>query len=162
MPTIQNALRRPAAGTLAILTLASVGLSACGSSSGTSSHASAAASSGTTATSAARAATTSVAGAATTSTAGAATSTSPSSHPGARFGRPNGSGSGPAKSSVFRHALAKYAGCLRQNGVNMPAPSTSGKGPIYNTKGINTGSPQFRAATKKCRGTLIGAVRRAR
>jgi hypothetical protein len=75
------------------------------------------------------------------------------------FGGPNAPGA-PAANPVFRQALAKYAECLRQNGVKIPAPDTSGKGPIFNTKGLNTGSPQFRTATIKCRATLIGAFRR--
>jgi hypothetical protein len=211
MPISENALRRPAAGVLAILTLASVGLAACGgSSSGTASNASAAA----------------------TGTTRASTSTTASPHPSApgtaqsrfpairaclqkngitlpqptqggsvggpgaflragggaggpqlpngvtraqfraalkkcgagnvvrAFGRPNGPGSRPANNPVFRQALAKYAECLRQNGVNLPAPNTSGQGPIFRTKGLNTSSPQFRAATTKCRATLISAFRR--
>jgi hypothetical protein len=73
---------------------------------------------------------------------------------------PNGPGSQPANNPLFRQALVKYAECLRQNGVNLPAPNTSGKGPIFSTKGLNPSSPQFRAATMKCRATLIGAFRR--
>ncbi|HTD58522.1 MAG TPA: hypothetical protein VK672_06465 [Solirubrobacteraceae bacterium] len=78
------------------------------------------------------------------------------------FGRPNTppAASQAASSPIFRQALAKYGECLRQNGVNIPAPNTSGKGPIFSTKGLNTSSPQFRAATVKCRATLIGAFRR--
>lgn len=76
------------------------------------------------------------------------------------FGGPNNPGPRRVNSPVFRQALAKYAECLRQNGVNIPAPKTSGKGPIFSTKGLNTSSPQFRAATMKCRATLIGAFRR--
>jgi hypothetical protein len=79
---------------------------------------------------------------------------------GAGFGRPGGPGSSRVNSPVFMQAFAKYATCLRQNGVNISAPNTSGKGPIFSTKGIKTTSPQFRAATMKCRGTLIGAFRR--
>jgi hypothetical protein len=79
---------------------------------------------------------------------------------GAGVGRSGGPGFGRANSPVFRQALAKYATCLRQNGVNIPAPNTSGNGPIFSTKGLNPSSPQFRAATMKCRGTLIGAFRR--
>jgi hypothetical protein len=63
-------------------------------------------------------------------------------------------------SSVFKTALAKFAACLRQNGVNVPAPNTSGNGPIFDTKGINTSSPQFRSAETKCRSTLTSAFRR--
>ncbi len=65
-----------------------------------------------------------------------------------------------ATNPVFKAAVAKYAECLRQNGVKVPVPNTSGNGPVFETKGINTASPQFRAATMKCRGTLLGAFRR--
>ena len=70
--------------------------------------------------------------------------------------------SGPAgvNNPIFKQALAKFAECLRQNGVNVPTPNTSGKGPVFSTKGLNTSSPQFKAATVKCRGALIGAFRR--
>jgi hypothetical protein len=64
-----------------------------------------------------------------------------------------------ANSPVFRKALATYAACLRQNGVNVPAPNTSGKGPVFSTKGINTNSPQFKSAATKCRGVLFSAFR---
>ena len=76
---------------------------------------------------------------------------------GARFG---GAGGRRLQSPVFKQALTKYAACLRQNGVNLPAPNTSGKGPIFSTKGVNTSSPQFKAATAKCRSTLTSAFRR--
>jgi hypothetical protein len=69
-------------------------------------------------------------------------------------------GGGPRLNNpVFTRALAKYAECLRQNGVNIPLPNTSGKGPLLDTSGVKTSSPQFRAATLKCRATLIGAFR---
>lgn len=70
-----------------------------------------------------------------------------------------GTGFRRANSPAFRQALTKYAACLRQNGVNLPAPNTSGKGPIFSTKGLNSNSPQFRAATLKCRAVLVGALR---
>jgi hypothetical protein len=65
-----------------------------------------------------------------------------------------------ADNPAFKQALTKYAECLRQNGVNVPPPNTSGKGPVFDTKGINTSSPQFRTATAKCRSTLTSAFRR--
>jgi hypothetical protein len=80
---------------------------------------------------------------------------------GARSGRP-GAGFRRVNSPVFIQALAKYAACLRQNGIDIPAPNTSGKGPIFSTKGINTASPQFKAATMKCRASLVGAFRSQR
>jgi len=61
------------------------------------------------------------------------------------------------KSPAFKAALAKFATCLNQNGVKVPAPNTSGTGPVFNTKGIDTSSAQFRAADRKCSATLRGA-----
>lgn len=69
---------------------------------------------------------------------------------------------GPARrlnNPVFKAALAKYGNCLRENGIKLPAPNTSGNGPIFNTKGINTASPRFKAASAKCRSVLIAAFR---
>jgi hypothetical protein len=64
----------------------------------------------------------------------------------------------PFNNPRFHAVLARFSACLRQQGVNVGEPNTSGKGPIFNTKGINTGSPQFKAATAKCRGTLLHAL----
>jgi hypothetical protein len=61
-------------------------------------------------------------------------------------------------SPVFKAALAKFSTCMRANGVNVPAPNTSGKGPIFNTKGLNTASAQFRAAETKCSSDLRGGA----
>jgi hypothetical protein len=47
-------------------------------------------------------------------------------------------------------ALAKFATCMRSNGVKLPAPNTSGKGPIFDTKGIDTTSSAFKQADAKC------------
>jgi hypothetical protein len=77
---------------------------------------------------------------------------------GGRFGAGNGHFQ-RANNPVFKQALAKFGACLRQNGINIAAPNTSGKGPIFSTKGIDTRSPQFRAATAKCRSTLTAALR---
>ncbi len=68
-------------------------------------------------------------------------------------------GSPGFRNPAFKQVLAKFATCLRQNGVNVPTPNTSGNGPIFSTKGINTASPQFKAATAKCRGALLGTFR---
>ncbi len=65
----------------------------------------------------------------------------------------------PFNNPRFHSVLARFAACLRQNGINVGEPNTSGKGPIFDTKGINTGSPQFKAATAKCRSTLLYALR---
>jgi hypothetical protein len=75
---------------------------------------------------------------------------------GTRFG----GGGRFTNSPVFKAALAKYATCLRQNGIDVPPPNTSGNGPIFDTKGINTSGSQFKSASTKCRSTLAGAFRR--
>jgi len=63
----------------------------------------------------------------------------------------------PLSSPSFTKALAKFAACMRQSGVNLPEPNTSGNGPVFNTKGLNTASAQFRSAETKCRSNLQGA-----
>jgi hypothetical protein len=64
------------------------------------------------------------------------------------------------KSPAFQAALAKFASCMRENGVNIPAPNTSGTGPVFSSKGLNTSSPKFQAAEVKCRSDLSAAFRR--
>jgi len=64
------------------------------------------------------------------------------------------------KSPVVAQALTKFAACMRENGVNVPAPNTSGIGPVFNAKGIDTTSPQFHAAESKCSADLQGTFRR--
>ncbi len=59
----------------------------------------------------------------------------------------------------FSQALVVFADCLRQNGVPVPQPNTSGKGPIFGARGIDTASPKFREARQKCRSTLLAALR---
>jgi hypothetical protein len=65
------------------------------------------------------------------------------------------------RNPAYKAELAKFAACLRANGVNVPAPDTSGNGPIFDTKGVNTASPQFNKAEGKCIGDLRGATSRA-
>jgi hypothetical protein len=207
-----GALRPPAIAVMAAVALATIGLAACGGSSGSSSSQANAAATNTT-----TSATGTTTSTPTTSTT-PSTSTSPTPGKGAggtngaqrdqRFqaireclqkngitppGNPPGAGGrflrvgprgtprakfdaalkkcgihrgplvspgAPATTNPhFRQSLGKFAECLRKNGVNIPAPNTSGNGPIFSTKGINTNSPQFRSATLKCRYTLMGAFR---
>jgi hypothetical protein len=63
------------------------------------------------------------------------------------------------KNPAYRQALAKFATCMHENGVNVPAPNTSGNGPIFNTKGLNTTSSQFKTAQTKCSSDLRTAFR---
>jgi hypothetical protein len=62
-------------------------------------------------------------------------------------------------SAAGKQALAKFAACMSEDGVKIPAPNTSGKGPIFNTKGINTASAKFKEAESKCRSALLSAFR---
>jgi hypothetical protein len=62
-------------------------------------------------------------------------------------------------SARFRQAITSFAACLRQNGIDIPAPNTSGKGPVFSTKGINTASPKFKQAEVKCRPALLAGLR---
>jgi hypothetical protein len=57
-------------------------------------------------------------------------------------------------------ALDKFASCMRQHGVNLPAPNTTGTGPVFDTKSINTTSAAFRTAETACSKDLAGAFRR--
>ena len=63
------------------------------------------------------------------------------------------------KSTPNRAAFATFAACMRKNGVNLPEPNTSGSGPVFDTKGVNTSSPQFLSAESKCRTDLREAYR---
>jgi hypothetical protein len=66
-----------------------------------------------------------------------------------------GAGARP-NNPAFKASLTKFAICMRQNGVNLPAPNTSG-GPVFNTKGLNTTSARFRGAQAKCSSILRGS-----
>jgi hypothetical protein len=61
------------------------------------------------------------------------------------------------RSPAYRSALASFAECMRRHGINLPAPNTSGSGPIFNTGTINTNSAQFKAAQSACRAVLRAA-----
>jgi hypothetical protein len=66
---------------------------------------------------------------------------------------------GRANNPAFKQSLAKFASCMRENGVKLPAPNTAG-GPVFNTKGLNTHSKAFVAAEGKCESLLQGSFRR--
>lgn len=70
-------------------------------------------------------------------------------------GFPKGARSG-FNSASARTALTKYASCMRENGVNLPTPNTSGSGPVFDTKGIDTSSEKFKKARKACQSDLKG------
>jgi hypothetical protein len=62
------------------------------------------------------------------------------------------------RSPAFRAALVKFSACMRAQGVNVPSPNTGGKGPIFNSKGLNTKSATFKAAEAKCSPDLEGVL----
>jgi hypothetical protein len=64
-------------------------------------------------------------------------------------------------SPAIKQALAKFATCMRANGVNIPNANTTGKGPIFNSKDLNTNGTKFKAAESKCQVDLAGAFRGA-
>jgi hypothetical protein len=69
-------------------------------------------------------------------------------------------GAARLKNPAYLTALTKFAACMRENGVNVPAPNTSGNGPVFDTKGIDTSSSQFHAAEIKCSTDLRSTFRR--
>lgn len=73
-----------------------------------------------------------------------------------KCGGGNGSGRGRFNSATAKAALTTFSGCMRTNGVNLPAPNLSGSGPVFNTTGINTSSVTFKSAEAKCRADLRG------
>lgn len=77
---------------------------------------------------------------------------------GGRFG--GGASAGQRfKSPAFTQALTKFATCMRENGVKLPTPNTSGKGPIFNTNGLNTTSAAFKTAQTRCAAVLRSSFR---
>lgn len=57
---------------------------------------------------------------------------------------------------VLRQALAKFAACMRENGVNYPAPGT---GAALGAKRLDTTSSTYKKALAKCRSVLSNAFR---
>jgi hypothetical protein len=59
---------------------------------------------------------------------------------------------------AYKQAFTKFAACMREHGVNVPAPNTSGNGPVFSTRGLNVNSATFRSAQEKCRADLAGVL----
>jgi len=68
-----------------------------------------------------------------------------------RFGGPD------VRSAAFRRALVAYVGCVRRNGFDLPAPNTSGSGPVFDPGKVNRQDPKFVAANAKCQQLLAAA-----
>jgi hypothetical protein len=75
---------------------------------------------------------------------------------GARFGRFRGGfggGAGPGN-APSRAALRRFVACMRANGVELPAPNTSGRGPIFDSSKIDRSAPAFQRASRACLSVL--------
>jgi hypothetical protein len=99
--------------------------------------------------------TTTTTGGSTTSTSAAKSGTTgnaPSTH------TPPSSTVPRSSSPVLHKALTMFVTCLSENGVKI-APDTSGKGALLSLKGVDTASPQFRAADKKCVAALRATLK---
>lgn len=59
-----------------------------------------------------------------------------------------------ASITAFRKALTEFASCMRQKGIKLPEPNLSGKGQVFNTRGLNTASAQYKAAQTACAAAL--------
>ncbi len=57
-------------------------------------------------------------------------------------------------SSRFRALLTTFAACMRSHGIKLPPPNTSGKGAIFDTKGVDTKAPAFLTAAHACQSAL--------
>jgi hypothetical protein len=60
-----------------------------------------------------------------------------------------------------REAVYAFIECVRTHGVVMPPPNRSGKGPIYNAKGVNNTTPTFKHARAVCLPKAEAAIRAA-
>jgi hypothetical protein len=76
--------------------------------------------------------------------------------PGGSRGGFHGGRDGFFRSAKVKTALMAFAACMRENDVKLPAPNTAGGGPVFDTKGINTSSTQFKNAVQKCHSRLPG------
>jgi hypothetical protein len=73
--------------------------------------------------------------------------------PGAHAGNGGGSSAPKAHAPTSAQAtavLVRFAECLRHSGLNIPAPNTSGTGPVIDLKGLDAKNQQTRTAVAKC------------
>jgi hypothetical protein len=71
---------------------------------------------------------------------------------GATAGKPH------VSAAAYKQAFVKFVSCMNEHGVKLPAPNTSGKGPLIDTKGIDTASASYKAAAEKCSPILRGVL----
>ncbi|HZV74444.1 MAG TPA: hypothetical protein VFF79_12070 [Conexibacter sp.] len=73
-----------------------------------------------------------------------------------RFGAGGGGGSN-LRSAAFRKALVSYVACVRRNGFDLPAPNTTGSGPVFDPSRVDRRDPKFVAANARCQQLLAAA-----
>jgi hypothetical protein len=96
----------------------------------------------------------SIASLTTTGTTGTTGTTATTPTPSGDSPSPGGSG-GPGQFAMKVQNGAKFAACMRKNGVpNFPDPNSSGTVSIGPSSGIDPSSPKFRAAQGACRKLL--------
>jgi hypothetical protein len=77
---------------------------------------------------------------------------------GAKAGGLAGAAAGRAGSPAYKRAVLAFSACLRAQGLAVPAPNTSGEGPIFDSKSLDTTSAEYKAAQSRCASTLRGLL----
>jgi hypothetical protein len=73
---------------------------------------------------------------------------------GVQPGQFRGRGRSNPTSPAYRQALARFVSCVRRNGYDLPAPNTTGRGPVFDPTKVNRNDPKFVAASRKCESLL--------
>jgi len=71
-------------------------------------------------------------------------------------GKPQGA---PMNSGALRKSIKEYVACMSENGVELPEPDLSGKGPVFKESEVDREDPTFKAANEKCQSQLVGTGR---
>ncbi len=74
------------------------------------------------------------------------------------FGHGGPGGLARFTSPAYRAALTKFAACMREHGVNVATPNTSGSGSVFSKRGVDIHSTKFKAAEAKCGSLLNGLI----
>jgi hypothetical protein len=65
-----------------------------------------------------------------------------------------GNFAGRFSSASYKKALTSFVKCMSSNGVKLPTPNTSGKGPVFDTNKVDVKTAQFKTAESKCSSLL--------
>ncbi len=61
---------------------------------------------------------------------------------------------GRVSSAAYKKSLASFVKCMSSDGITLPTPNTSGKGPVFDTSKVNIKTAQFKTAESKCASLL--------